>query len=96
MNRIFGIPEFLDQEKQRRAQLLVVTQFGVIFMVAAIMVFSFISTPEHSEVLVEGSIGAAAMVISYLLTRRGKLNAASWLIVILGWMVFTIQRFIDF
>ena len=89
MNRIFGIPEFLDQEKQRRAQLLVVTQFGVIFMVAAIMVFSFISTPEHSEVLVEGSIGAAAMVISYLLTRRGKLNAASWLIVILGWMVFT-------
>ncbi len=89
MNRIFGVPEFLDQEKQRRAQLLVVTQFGVIFMVAAIMVFSFISTPEHTEALIEGSIGAVAMVISYLLTRQGKLNAASWLIVILGWMVFT-------
>lgn len=89
MNNIFGVPKFSNKVKQRRANLLVVTQFAVIFMTAAIMVFFALFTPEHTEALIQGSIGVAAMFFSYLLTRRGHLNAASWLIVVLGWMVFT-------
>ncbi len=89
MDKMFGVPEFSDIVKQRRANLLVVTQFLVIFMVAAIMIFSAIASPEHTEVLVQGSIGMTSMLISYLFTRRGKLNVASWLIVVLGWLVFT-------
>ena len=89
MNKMVGVPEFLDKVKQRRANLLVVTQFAVIFMVTAIMIISAVLIPEHTEVLLQGSIGVTAMVISYLLTRKGRLDAASWLIVILGWLVFT-------
>lgn len=85
------LPEFTDPEDQRRAKMLVVTQFGVLFMVSAIMIFSLVKTPEHKEALIEGSLGIAAMIISYLLLRAGRIDFASWLIVILGWLIFTVD-----
>ncbi len=89
--KTFSIPDFKDQEKQRRANMLVVTQFSVIILVAAIVIYSSFTSPEHPEVLFMGGIGALAMLISYGLLRKGKLEAACWLIVILGWLVFTID-----
>jgi diguanylate cyclase (GGDEF)-like protein/PAS domain S-box-containing protein len=89
--KIFTIPEFKDQEKQRRANILVVTQFSVLFLVIAIVIYSSFTSPEHTEIYYMGGIGALAMLISYGLLRKGKLEAACWLIVILGWLVFTID-----
>ena len=91
MYKILTIPKFADQDKQRRANILVVTQFSVIILVAAIVIYSSFSSPEHPEVYYMGGIGALAMLISYGLLRKGKLEAACWLIVILGWLVFTID-----
>jgi len=89
--KIFTIPDFKDQEKQRRANILVVTQFSVLILVTAIVIYSSFSSPEHPEIYYMGGTGALAMLISYGLLRKGKLEAASWLIVILGWLVFTID-----
>ena len=89
--KIFTIPEFSDQDKQRRANILVVTQFSVLILIAAIVIYSSFASPEHTETLYLGGTGALAMLISYGLLRKGKLEAACWLIVILGWLVFTID-----
>ena len=91
MNKFFAVPKFIDQEHQRRANILVVTQFSVLFLVVAIVIFSYFTTPEHTETLSLGSIGAVAMLISFGLLRKRKLEAASWIIVILGWLVFTVD-----
>lgn len=91
MYKFFTIPKFPDQEKQRRANILVVAQFSVLFFVAAIVIFSSFTTPEHTEIYYMGGTGALTMLISYGLLRKGKLEAASWLIVILGWLVFTVD-----
>ncbi|MCJ7716553.1 MAG: sensor domain-containing diguanylate cyclase [Anaerolineales bacterium] len=91
MNKIITIPEFKDEEKQRRANILVTTQFASIIMIVAIMVISFFLTPEHSEVLLQGGAGAVAMLFSYLLLKKGKLEAAGWVIVILGWLILTLD-----
>ena len=89
--KIFTIPEFSDQDKQRRANILVVTQFSVFILIAAIVIYSSFASPEHTETFYLGGTGALAMLISYGLLRKGKLEAACWLIVILGWLVFTID-----
>ena len=89
--KIFTIPDFKDLEKQRRANILVVTQFSVLFLVIAIVIYSSFTSPEHTEIYYMGGIGALAMLISNGLLRKGKLEAACWLIVILGWLVFTID-----
>ena len=91
MYKILTIPKFADQDKQRRANILVVTQFSVIILVAAIVIYSSFSSPEHPEVYYMGGVGVLAMLISYGLLRKGKLEAACWLIVFLGWLVFTID-----
>jgi len=91
MNKYFVIPKFLDQEKQRRADILVVSQFSVMLLVAAIVIFSAISTPEHTETYYLGAGGALAMIFSYLLLKNGKLEAACWMIVILGWLIFSVD-----
>lgn len=91
MYKIFSIPKFTDQDKQRRANILVVTQFSVLILITALIIHSSFTSPEHPEVYYMGGIGALAMLISYGLLRNGKLEAACWLIVILGWLVFTID-----
>jgi len=91
MLRKLLLPEFVDSEKQRRAKILVVTQFVVIFMVTAIIIFSLATSPEHSETLLQGSLGIAAMVISFFLLKAGKIEVASWIIVISGWLIFTLD-----
>jgi len=91
MYKIFSIPKFSDQDKKRRANILVVTQFSVIILVTAIVIYSSFASPEHTEILYMGGTGVLAMLISYGLLRKGKLEAACWLIVILGWLVFTVD-----
>lgn len=91
MKQFFAVPEFKDQEQQRRANILVVTQFSVLFLVIAIVIFSYFKSPEHTETLSLGSIGIMAMLTSFGLLRKRKLEAASWIIVILGWLVFTVD-----
>ena len=85
------IPDFPDPGEQRRAKILVVTQFVVLFMVTAILIFFQATTPEHKETLLQGILGIAAMIISYILLRKGWINAASWMIAIPGWLIFTID-----
>jgi len=70
---------------------LVATQFASIIMIVTIEIISYILAPEHTEVIWQGMIGAAAMFISYLLLRKGKLEAAGWLIAVLGWLILTLD-----
>jgi len=89
--KIFTIPDFKDQEKQRRANILVATQLASGIMIVVIVISSYILVPEHPEVLLQGLVGAAAMFISYFLLRKGKLEAAGWMIAILGWLILTLD-----
>ncbi len=91
MSKLFTIPKFEDQEKQRRANILVATQFASIILLVTIEIISYILAPEHPEVLLEGLVGAVAMLVSYLLLRKGKLEAAGWMIAILGWLILTLD-----
>lgn len=89
--KIFSIPKFEDQEKQRRANILVATQFASVVMIVSIMTISFILAPEHPEVIIQGFVGSAVILISYLFLRQGKLEAAGWMIAILGWLILTLD-----
>ena len=91
MNKYFRIPDFVDQEKQRRADILVVTQFSLLVLIIAIIIFSAFTAPEHTETYSLGGAGVLAIIFSYVLLRNGKLEAACWMIVILGWLVFTVD-----
>ena len=91
MKKYFVIPKFLDQEKQRGADILVVSQFSGLLLVIAIVIFSAITSPEHTETYYLGAAGVLAIIFSYILLRNGKLEAACWMIVILGWLVFTVD-----
>jgi diguanylate cyclase (GGDEF)-like protein/PAS domain S-box-containing protein len=89
--KIFSIPKFENQEKQRRANILAATQFASIIMIVSIEIISFILAPDHPEVILQGLVGAAVMLISYLLLRKEKLEAAGWIIAIFGWLVLTLD-----
>ena len=89
--KIFSIPEFKDKEKQRRANILVATQLASGIMIVVIVIGSYILAPEHPEVLLQGMVGTVAMFISYFLLRKGKLEAAGWMIAILGWLILTLD-----
>lgn len=91
MNKYFAIPKFLDQEKQRRADILVVSQIFALLLVIAMVVYSAFTTPEHTETYYMGGVGILAIIFSYLLLRNGKPEAACWVIVVLGWLVFTVD-----
>jgi len=91
MLKLFGIPEFENQEKQRRANILVVTQFASVILILAIIVVSVILTPEHSEVMLQGSVGAGAMLLSYFLLKKGYVEASGWVLAILGWLILTLD-----
>jgi len=91
MFRKLKIPEFTDPEIQRRATMLVVTQFVVLLLVSAILIFSLATAPEHPEILLQGILGIVAMIISHILLRKGRISAASWLIVAPGWLIFTLD-----
>lgn len=70
---------------------MVATQLASGIMIVVIEISSYILVPEHPEVLLQGMVGAAAMFISYLLLRKGKLEAAGWMIAILGWLILTLD-----
>lgn len=89
--KFFSFPEFRDQEKQRRANILVATQLASGIMIVIIVISSYILAPEHPEVLLQGMVGTAAMFISYLLLRKGKLEVAGWMIAIMGWLILTLD-----
>jgi diguanylate cyclase (GGDEF)-like protein/PAS domain S-box-containing protein len=91
MNRFLVIPEFEDQEKQRRANILVITLSAVIILIPGLVLYSMFMTPEHNEVLLMGATGVALVVISYTLLKKGKIEAACWLVVGLGWLIFTLD-----
>jgi diguanylate cyclase (GGDEF)-like protein/PAS domain S-box-containing protein len=88
---IFGIPDFEDQEKQRRANILLVTLFAAMFFITAIVIFSGFMDPEHTETWLMGGAGTAVLLVSFALLRKGKLELACWLIVILSWLIFTLD-----
>jgi diguanylate cyclase (GGDEF)-like protein/PAS domain S-box-containing protein len=91
MHKILGLPEFKNQEDQRRANILVVSQFLVFFIVIAVMIFSYFTAPEHTETIIQGGLGLAAMLISYLILRRGDLETAAWIVAMTGWFIFTLD-----
>jgi diguanylate cyclase (GGDEF)-like protein/PAS domain S-box-containing protein len=91
MKNIFSVPEFTDPGKQRRANILVVTQFAAILMIVVIMIISVFLAPDHYEVIFQAGVGGAAIILSYYLLQKGKLDAAGWTVVILGWLILTLD-----
>lgn len=89
-NRKF-VPDFPDQEMQRRANILTVTQLAAAVMTISVMIISVIFTPEHIEVWLQGFVGAFAMLVSYILLRKGKLESSAWIVVVLGWLILTLD-----
>ena len=89
--KILPIPEFEDQEKQRRANILAATLFASIIMVVTIEIISYILAPDHPEVIMQGLVGSAVISISYLFLRKGKLEAAGWLLATFGWLILTLD-----
>ena len=91
MKRLFAIPNFSDPEKQRRASILVATQVAAVVMMLLIMVTTFASSTDHPEILFEGAAGAALIIYSFYLLKKGKLVIAGWIIVVMGWLVLTLD-----
>lgn len=91
MINIFTVPDFSDPGKQRRANILVVTQFASMIMIIAIVIISLVLAPEHHEIIFQAGVGCAAIILSYYLLQKGKLDAAGWAIVILGWLILTLD-----
>lgn len=89
--KYFGIPKFTDRDDQRRANILVVTQVMVFFIVGAILIFSHNTAPEHPETLIQGGLGMLAMLISYIFLQKGKIKISAWIIAITGWLIFTLD-----
>ena len=91
MKKFLIVPEFDDQEKQRRANILVITLFAVIVLIPGLVLYSLFMTPEHSEVLLMGGTGVVLVVVSYALLRMGRIEAACCIVVGLGWLIFTLD-----
>lgn len=91
IQKYFRIPKFENQDDQRRANILVVTQFTVFFIVAAIVVFTQTTTSEHPETLLQGFLGMVAMLVSYVFLRSRRIRIAAWVITITGWLIFTLD-----
>ncbi len=91
MNKLFLIPDFDKPEDQRRANILVVTQIASYALIMLILVVSLIISPEHNEVLLQGAVGAALILVSFFLLKLGKLDASAWIIVIVGWLIMTLD-----
>ncbi|NQS90916.1 MAG: GGDEF domain-containing protein [Chloroflexi bacterium] len=89
IKRILSVPEFENQEKQRRANILITTQFASFFMILAILIVSVFFTPDHPEVIILSSAGAVAMILSYLFLRNGKLEISGWIVCLSGWLILT-------
>ncbi|MCJ7734768.1 MAG: sensor domain-containing diguanylate cyclase [Anaerolineales bacterium] len=89
LKRILSIPVFENQEKQRRANILVTTQSASFLMILVILIVSVFFSPDHPEVLLQVLVGAAAMVLSYLLLRNGKLEVSGWIVCLSGWLLLT-------
>jgi len=70
---------------------MVVTQFASILMIAAMMVVYAVLTPERYEVIIQVGVGGAAIILSYYLLQKGKLDAAGWTVIILGWLILTLD-----
>ena len=60
-------------------------------MILLFMVISFFLAPDHPEVLLEGAAGSAAIIFSFYLLKKGKLELSGWIIVIMGWLVLTLD-----
>jgi diguanylate cyclase (GGDEF)-like protein/PAS domain S-box-containing protein len=91
MLKLFSVPHFSDPEKQRRANILIATQIAAVVMMVLILVTSIIFTPDHPEVILESAVGAVAMIFSFYFLRKGKLELSGWIIVILGWLILTMD-----
>ncbi len=91
MLKLFAVPRFSDPEKQRRSSILFATQISAVVMMVLIVPTSYILAPDHPEVLLEGAIGAAAIFFSCYLLKKGKLEIAGWIVVILGWLILTLD-----
>lgn len=86
-----AFPTFSDPEKQRRANILVATQVAAVVMIVLIVLISMIISPDHPEVLLQGVVGSAAIISSYILLKKGKLEISGWIIVVLGWLILTLD-----
>jgi diguanylate cyclase (GGDEF)-like protein/PAS domain S-box-containing protein len=85
------VPNYQEEEQQRRANILAVTQLAAGVMIIAILIISAWLTPEHVEVLVQGIVGSLAMLVSYFFLRKGKLELSAWIVVTLGWLILTMD-----
>ncbi|MEJ2447683.1 MAG: hypothetical protein P8Y37_07055, partial [Anaerolineales bacterium] len=85
------VPNYQEEEQQRRANILAVTQLAAGVMIIAILIISAWLTPEHVEILVQGVVGSLAMLVSYLFLRKGKLELSAWIVVTLGWLILTMD-----
>ena len=91
MYKLLSVPDFDNPEKQRRANILIVTQIAAYALILLIIGVSFILNPEHNEVVLQGAVGAAVMLVSFFLLKKGKLDASGWVIAISGWLIVTLD-----
>lgn len=85
------VPNYLEDEQQRRANILAVTQLAAGIMIVAILIISAVFTPEHAEIFFQGAVGTLAMLVSYYFLRKGKLEISAWIVVTLGWLILTMD-----
>ncbi len=91
MYKLFSIPDFDNPEDQRRANILLVTQIASYVLILLIIGISMVISPEHNEVVLEGAVGAVLILVSFILLKLGKLDASGWTIVIIGWLIMTLD-----
>ncbi len=91
MKRLFAVPHFSDPELHRRANILIATQIAAIVMMVLIMAVSAIFAPDHPEILPASAVGTLAMIFSFYLLKKRKVEMAGWIIAILGWLVLTLD-----
>jgi diguanylate cyclase (GGDEF)-like protein/PAS domain S-box-containing protein len=91
MKNLFVLPRYSDPAKQRRASILAGTLVASVVMMGLIIPISYILSPDHPEVLLQGMGGIVAIFFSFYLLKIGKLEMAGWIVVVLGWLVLTLD-----
>jgi len=91
MAKIYSLPKFDDPELQRRANILVATQVAAVAMIVLIVMISIVLTPDHPEALLQGAVGVGLLLGSFYLIKIGKLELSAWVIIVIGWLILTLD-----
>jgi diguanylate cyclase (GGDEF)-like protein/PAS domain S-box-containing protein len=89
--KLLQVPDFNNPEKQRRASILVATQVAAVVMMLIVLLISAIADPGHPEVILQALAGVLLVVSSYVLLKKKKLDLAGWIVVVMAWLITTLD-----